>query len=78
MTRPDALEVIQKALAGWRKQPDWADKADDHILNQMRGLQVWHEPYALIFEEWAIVVKDRRTSKAAQIAYSEVLKGELM
>lgn len=77
MTREVALAVITAALERWAKMPQNVGKARDAILNEHRGLKVWLEPYALHFEEWAIVCQDRRTLKGSAVSYHEVLEGKL-
>lgn len=77
MTREIALTVIQAALDGWQKSLPFREWSRQDILNHFRGNSVWFEPYALYFEDWAIVVKDRRSSVGAQVSYSEALTGVL-
>jgi len=77
MTRPEALVVIQAALDQWQRDLAFREWSRQDILNHFRGTSVWREPYALYFEEWAIVVKDRRSSVGAQVSYSEALAGVL-
>ena len=77
MTREVALAVIVAALDRWERVPHYEGKGRDAILNGPRGFKVWMEPYALFFDEWAIVVQDRRTQQGAQVSYHEALEGKL-
>lgn len=78
MTRQDGLDVIVAAVADWKKGLVYRDWSTQDVLNAHRGLSVWRDPYALIFEDWAIVVKDRRSSKGVQVSYHEALAGALI
>jgi hypothetical protein len=77
MTRERALFVITGALDRWERMPMNAGKTRDAILNEHRGLKVWLEPYALHFDDWAIVCQDRRTLQGAAVSYHEALEGKL-